>query len=111
MDCSVATKNINSFIRGTLKGNELRQTYFHLKKCDGCREVLLDEFSFYMTFNDLDTNLDFNYHKSLDKLMSDTEAKIKNHDEDLKRKYLVMSVVICVSFFILLIIALKVVYR
>ena len=97
--CSVAEKNINSFIRGTLKGNELRKVYYHLKKCAKCREVLLDEFSFYMTFNDLD------------KLMADTEFDIKRNDAIIKQNYFAMSVAICAFFLLLLIIAIKVVYR
>mgnify|MGYP006873037107 CR=1 FL=1 len=111
MDCTAASKNINSFIKGTLKGNELRHTYFHLKKCDKCREVLLDEFSFYTIFNDLDKNLDFNYKKSLEKLMHVAERKIIEHDEKLRKKYFIMSIAICILFFVLLVIALRVVYR
>ena len=111
MDCSVAEKNINSFIRGTLKGNKLRKVYYHLKKCAKCREVLLDEFSFYMTFNDLDKDLNFNYQKNLDKLMADTEFDIKRNDAIIKQNYFAMSVAICAFFLLLLIIAIKVVYR
>ena len=65
MDCSLAQTNIVSLVKGTLKGTELRRTYYHIVKCSECKEVLLDEFSFYVTFNDLDTDLDFNYRKNM----------------------------------------------
>ena len=65
MDCNATKKNMNAFLKETLKGNELRKTYYHLKKCKECREVLLDEFSFYAIFNDLDKDLDFDYEKNL----------------------------------------------
>lgn len=111
MDCNVAEKNINSFLRETLKGNELRKTYYHLKKCERCKEVLLDEFSFYTTFNDLDKNLDFNYEKKLNEFMNKIEFQIKNNDSILIQKYVITSILICVGILVLLIIALRVVYR
>ena len=111
MDCNVAEKNINSFLRESLKGNELRKTYYHLKKCERCKEVLLDEFSFYTTFNDLDKNLDFNYEKKLNEFMNKIEFQIKNNDSVLIQKYVITSILICVGILVLLIIALRVVYR
>lgn len=111
MNCKVAEKNLGEFFRGTLKGNELRQTYYHLKECNRCKEVLLDEFSFYTTFNDLDTDLNFSYEKSLNRFMEMIEQSIKMYDYSLKIKYIILSILICVAFFVLLIIALKVVYR
>ncbi len=110
MNCSQAKKNINAFLRGTLKGNELRRTYYHLKKCDSCREVLLDEFSFYTTFNDLDKDLDFNYEKNLNEYMTKVEKSILSHDARLKRKYVIISLMICSILVLLLVIAIKVVY-
>lgn len=111
MDCSAAKKNINSFLRETLRGNELRRTYYHLKECEKCREVLLDEFSFYTTFNDLDKDLDFNYQKKLNELMDATEKKIKSKDNKKTRKYIIISIGICIIFVILLIIALRITYK
>ena len=111
MDCSIAEKNINSLIRGTLKGKELRRTYFHLKKCARCKEVLLDEFSFYMTFNDLDKDLNFNYKENLDKFMAETEYNIKHNDSIIRQNYYIVSILICFFIFVLLVFALRMVYR
>ena len=110
MQCNVAQKNINSFLRETLKGNELRRTYYHLAKCRECKEVLLDEFSFYTTFNDLDKDLDFNYEKKLNEFMRNVEGKIKNSDLRKINKYVLMSIVICTIFVLILIIAIRLVY-
>ena len=111
MQCSVAQKNINSFIRKTLKGNELRKTYYHLKKCPECKEVLLDEFSFYTTFNDLDKDLDFNYERNLNNFMDEIGENIKNRDASLMGKYIVASIAICILFLIILILALRIMYK
>ena len=111
MDCKTAQKNINSFLRETLRGNELRRTYYHLKKCQDCKEVLLDEFSFYTTFNDLDKDLDFNYQKQLNEFMKKTEDSIKIRDNKMTRRYILVSILICVLFTIILVIALRVTYR
>ena len=110
MNCNTAQKNINSFLRETLRGNELRRTYYHLKKCQECKEVLLDEFSFYTAFNDLDKDLNFNYQKQLAEFMNKTENIIKTSDSKKTRKYLITSSAICVVFVILLVIAIKVMY-
>ena len=111
MDCKTAQKNINSFLKETLRGNELRRTYYHLKKCQDCKEVLLDEFSFYTTFNDLDKDLDFNYQKQLNEFMKKTEDSIKIRDNKMTRRYILVSILICVLFTIILVIALRVTYR
>ena len=111
MDCNDAQKKIDSFIKGTLKGNELRRVFYHIKDCEECYEVLLDEFSFYTAFNDLDRDLDFNYKKRLDLIMKDIENKIKIKDSSLRQKYFIISLLICFAFLFLVVIALKVVYR
>lgn len=112
MDCSVAQKNMNSFLRETLKGNELRKTYYHLKNCKGqCKEVLLDEFSFYTTFNDLDKDLDFNYEKKLEEFMKKIGDRIQTGDLKLKTKYFFISILACLAFVVILIVALRIVYR
>ncbi len=111
MNCKTAQKNINSFLRETLRDNELRRTYYHLKRCQECKEVLLDEFSFYTAFNDLDKDLNFNYQKKLNEFMNKTEDRIKTNDSKKTKKYLIISIAICVVFVILLVIALKVTYR
>ena len=111
MQCNVAQKNIKSFLRETLKGNELRKTYYHLKKCPECKEVLLDEFSFYTTINDLDKDLDFNYEKNLAKFMSKIEKRITDNDSNLIFKYYFISILICIVFLFILIIALRLMYR
>ena len=111
MDCSIAEKNINSLIRGTLKGKELRRTYFHLKKCARCKEVLLDEFSFYMTFNDLDKYLNYNYKENLEKILAEIEHNIRHNDSILRQNYYIASILICVFVFLLLVFALRMVYR
>ena len=111
MQCSVAQKNINSFLRQTLKGNELRKTYYHLQKCQECKEVLLDEFSFYTTFNDLDKDLDFNYEKNLSEFMERIGFKIKSRDTALVQRYILVSIFICFVFLMILVIALRIMYR
>ncbi len=110
MQCSEAQKNINSFLRQTLKGNELRKTYYHLTKCPECKEVLLDEFSFYTTFNDLDKDLDFNYEKNLSEFMENVGLKIKARDAKLVNRYILMSIFICIVFLMILVIALRIMY-
>ena len=82
-----------------------------MKKCTECKEVLLDEFSFYTTFNDLDKDLDFNYQKNLNKFMNSVESKIKLHDYRLMKKYIFISIAICIVFVVLLVIALRITYR
>ena len=111
MDCDYAQKKIDSFIKGTLKGNELRRTLYHIKGCPKCKEVLLDEFSFYTAFNDLDRDLDFNYSNKLNSLLNSVEERIKIKDSYLRQKYFVISVLICFFMLFLVVIALKVVYR
>ena len=111
MQCSTAQKNINSFLRETLRGNELRRTYYHLKKCQDCKEVLLDEFSFYTTFNDLDKDLDFNYERNLKKFMNKIGDRIKSKDDKLTSTYIFASVMICIMFLIILIIAMRIAYK
>ena len=111
MQCNTAQKNINSFLKETLKGNELRRTYYHLAKCPECKEILLDEFSFYTVFNDLDNDLNFSYNGKLDELMKKTEEKIVNGDKRKVKKYIFISIMMCVVFVVLLVIALKVMYR
>ena len=111
MQCSTAQKNINSFLRETLKGNELRKTYYHLKNCDICKEVLLDEFSFYTTFNDLDKDLGFNYEKNLKIFMDKIGERIKSKDDKMISKYIFASIAICVMFIFILVIALRIVYK
>ena len=81
-----------------------------MKKCQECKEVLLDEFSFYTAFNDLDKDLNFNYQKQLAEFMNKTENIIKTSDSKKTRKYLITSIAICVVFVILLVIAIKVMY-
>lgn len=110
MQCDEAQKNINSFLRKTLKGNELRKTYYHLQKCKECKEVLLDEFSFYTTFNDLDRDLDFNYEKNLSEFMEKVGLKIKTRDAKLVNRYILMSIFICIVFLMILVIALRLMY-
>ena len=111
MQCSTAQKNINSFLRETLKGNELRKTHYHLKNCETCKEVLLDEFSFYTTFNDLDRDLGFNYERNLKKFMDKIGERIKSRDDKLTSKYIFASVMICIMFLIILIIVLRIAYK
>ena len=111
MDCSTAQKKIDSFIKGTLKGNELRRVFYHIKNCEECNEILLDEFSFYTAFNDLDRDLDFNYKERLNIMMNETESRIKMRDATLKQRYFIISLLICFAFLFLVVIALKVVYR
>ena len=111
MQCKTAQKNINSFLKETLKGNELRRTYYHLAKCPECKEILLDEFSFYTVFNDLDNELDFSYKKKLDELMKRIEDEIVSGDKRKVKRYTIISIIMCVMFVILLIIAIKVMYR
>ena len=111
MLCSEAQKNINSFLRKTLKGNELRKTYYHLLKCRECKEVLLDEFSFYTTFNDLDKDLDFNYERKLTEFMNGVGEKIKSRDSNMISKFTLVSILLCILFLIILIIALRIMYR
>lgn len=82
-----------------------------MKKCQDCKEVLLDEFSFYTTFNDLDKDLDFNYQKQLNEFMKKTEDSIKTRDNKMTRRYILVSILICVLFTIILVIALRVTYR
>ena len=110
MQCSVVQKNINSFLKETLKGNELRKTYYHLLKCPECKEVLLDEFSFYTTFNDLDKDLDFNYERNLNLFMEKIGNRIKNKDAKMTRNFIVASILLCILFIIILIIALRIMY-
>ena len=110
MQCAVAQKNINSFLRETLKGNELRKTYYHLLKCKDCKEVLLDEFSFYTIFNDLDKDLDFNYEKNLSLFMDKIGNKINIYDYKKTRYYIMISILMCISFVIILVIALRLMY-
>ena len=110
MQCSVVQKNINSFLKETLKGNELRKTYYHLLKCPECKEVLLDEFSFYTTFNDLDKDLDFNYERNLNSFMEKIGNRIKTKDSQMIRHFVVASILICVLFVIILIVALRIMY-
>ena len=112
MQCSDAQKNINSFIRETLKGDELRKTYYHLANCkNDCKEVLLDEFSFYTTFNDLDKDLDFNYEKNLSRFMKKIEDKIKTTDAKLISKYVLVSIIICVILVLILVVAIRLMYE
>ena len=111
MQCSEAQKNINSFLRETLKGNELRKTYYHLKKCTNCKDVLLDEFSFYTTFNDLDKDLDFNYEKNLSSFMKKIGDRISNRDSSLMSRYIIVSIFICVILLLILVIALRIMYK
>ena len=111
MQCSTAQKNINSFLRETLKGNELRKTYYHLKNCETCKEVLLDEFSFYTTFNDLDRDLGFNYERNLKKFMDKIGERIKSRDDKLRSKYVLVSIAICIMLLLILVIALRIVYK
>lgn len=111
MDCSVVQNNFNSLLKGTLSGNELRRTYYHIVKCDECREVLLDEFSFYTTFNDLDKDLDFNYEKKLNELLLSIKNNIENKDMAKVVRYTIYSILICLAFIVILFLALKLVYR
>ena len=111
MKCESAQKNINCFLKGTLKGNELRKTYYHLAKCNKCKEVLLDEFSFYTTFNDLDKDLDFNYEKNLNRFMRKIGDRLKNQDETMTRNFVIASILICIFLIILLALAIRIVYR
>lgn len=110
MDCETARKNMNGFLRGTLKSLEQRRTYYHIEKCSECKEVLLDEFSFYTTFNDLDTDLDFNYVKGFEKFLRNVKEKIESGDEELKIRYTILSILICILFIIILYLAIRLVY-
>lgn len=107
MECNVARSNINALLKGTIKGNNLRRTYYHIKSCEKCKEILLDEFSFYTTFNDLDTDLDFNYKTKLEEFLMKIENKILVNDSDKKLKYTVISLCICFVFAILVALALR----
>ncbi len=110
MNCNTAEKNLGSLIRGTLKGNELRRTYYHIKKCPMCYELLLDEFSFYTSFNDLDVDLDFNYKKNLNKLLDDIGYNLKKYDAHLKNKYILYSILFCVASIVVVAIAVRFVF-
>ena len=110
MKCKDVQKNINGFLRGTLTGNDLRRTYYHIEKCKDCKEILLDEFSFYTTFNDLDNDLSFNYKKKLDEFLVDTKTKIKERDYSLLNRYVIYTVIICMACIVVLIVAIRFVY-
>lgn len=101
---------MNSFLRETLKGDELRKTYYHLTKCKNCKEVLLDEFSFYTTFNDLDKDLSFNYEKNLSKFMRKIGEGIQLQDSSATFRYVIISVLLCLLFILILIVALRIMY-
>lgn len=110
MTCVETEKNLTQFIRKTLSGNALRRTYYHIIGCKKCREALLDEFSFYTTFNDLDKDLDFNYDKQCKKLLNDIGSSIKKHDNSLRTKYVAISISFCIIAIILVGIAVRFVY-
>lgn len=110
MDCETARKNMNGFLKGTLKSLEQRRTYYHVQKCSECKEVLLDEFSFYTTFNDLDTDLDFNYVKGFEKFLKGIKDNIEINDAEIKLRYILLSILICIIFIIILFIAVRLAY-
>lgn len=111
MNCKVVQKNFNSLIKGTLKGRQLRQTYYHIENCSECKEVLLDEFSFYATFNDLDKDLNFNYKNRVDEMLNSIKTNIEVGDIANALKYVVFSIIICIGTLVILAIALRLVYR
>lgn len=111
MNCSTARSKINGLLKGTIKGNELRRTYYHIVNCPKCMEILLDEFSFYTTFNDLDKDLGFNYKKKLDELLNKIKTKIEVSDSDKTLKYIVISFAICIIFIVIVAIAIRITYR
>lgn len=111
MECTEAQSKFVSLFKGTIKGNELRKTYYHIVNCKkGCKEILLDEFSFYTTFNDLDKDLDFNYKRKLDELLDSIKMKIETGDSDKTIRYILISIAMCVAFVILVALAIRIVY-
>lgn len=96
MNCKDFKKNIKGFLNNKLSGNTLRQFYFHAKKCQYCKETLLDEYILYSVFNDLDKDDNFNYETKLDKELSDIGLLIEAKDKTDMLYYIVYSIIICI---------------
>lgn len=102
MECKDFKKNIKSFLNKKLSGDKLRQFYYHTKKCQSCKDTLLDEYILYSVFNDLDKDYNFNYESKLEKDLTDIGLSIQTKDKSDLLYYIIFSIIICILAVILL---------
>ena len=111
VNCESTRKNINLFLKNKLFDNELRKFYYHIKNCRKCYEQLIDEYTFFVAFNDLDDDNNFNYEKSLDEKLFRIGNEIKLIDDKKIFDYTLYSFLILFFLFIVLIFSIRVVYK
>lgn len=110
MDCINSQKNINKLIRNELKKDELRETFNHISKCKKCMEVLLEEYSFYIAFNDQDKELYFDYENKLNLFLEKIHNEIKTENMKLTIKYTLFSIIFCVLSLIIFLCIVRIVF-
>ena len=111
VNCEEIRKNINLFLKNKLNSNDVRKFYYHIKHCKKCYEQLLDEYTFFVTFNDLDDDFHFNYEKSLNEKLEKIENNFETNDNKKIFDYTLYSLLILFFLFFVLIISIRVVYK
>ena len=65
----------------------------------------------YIIVDVLDIYLNLNNKKKMNELLNDTEQKIVALDSKLKKKYVILSILLCFAFMAILTLALRLMYR
>ena len=103
-------KNIKNFLRDKLSGDALRKFCYVALDNSDCYDVLLEEYMFYINLNDLDKEFNFNYKKNLNQKLEDAKNKIVLNDKRIIKKYIMITIILCIVVLFLITIFLRIIY-
>lgn len=98
--CIDCQKRNNDFLEDKLSFNDERKFIYHIDTCKKCFDELLEEYIFYVSYNDLDKNLNLNYRDSLINIINEKKYKIITDDKKITKYYIFISIgiiIICVN--------------
>lgn len=82
-----------------------------MKNCKECMADIKEEYIFYATLNDKDKNYEFDIDKDLDKKFDKLYDDIVKGDKIILIRYSVISVIITFLLFLVLVLAIRIVFK
>lgn len=110
-NCDDCKNNIVDFLENKLSFDAERKFIYHIDDCKKCFENVLEEYIFYVSYNDLDDNIGLNYRDSLYDIINQKKENILIKDVDKNRMYIKFSLVILFLITCIVIISIKIIYR
>lgn len=92
INCDNFKNMIKDFLEDKLSLDKKRKFICHLAKCHDCQDVLLEEYIFYVTYNDLDDNISLNYRDNLYNNIYKVKEEIREYDEKKIKMYIFFSI-------------------